>query len=479
MAVVLKLKNFDELFLKSTNEKYMLNYENNFDNENKERLDQLIMSNYSSDNLSLIPSCSCGELKGAYYVGDRCSKCNTLTRSSIDDNLAFLIWLERPEGVQRFISPMILAILLNRYKISRPTIPLVQYIMLPNFRIDDKYRNKNNPQLDKLNFLLEKEGIKRGYNSFIENFFPIIKLLETNFSKANKAAKEEFYNWIFENRNNIFSNYLPFPNKAIFAVDANELGSFIDRSLLEPLNSIRRLTGIDLHSQPVTSKQSKVARSLVELSSFYRKYIENSFFIKQGLVRQHISSTRSQFTARAVITSIHGTCNYDDLHLPWSLSCTLFREHILKGLSKRGYNYKHAVDFYMFHNRTYSPVIHEIFNEILEAAGGAIEVLMIRNPSLHRGSVQVLRVVRFKTDVEDNTISLSFGVVRSYGADFDGDEMNLQMVLTKKARDQLNNLEPHHSVLSLRGPNEFGNAFQYPKTIISSLANWYNNGSDQ
>lgn len=57
------------------------------------------------------------------------------------------------------------------------------------------------------------------------------------------------------------------------------------------------------------------------------------------------------------------------------------------------------------------------------------------------------------------------------------DALNLMMVLTKKAQAQLENFKPHHSVLALSGPNEFGNAIQFPKTIASTLASWYNNGS--
>ena len=420
MAVILELKNYDDLFNRTKNEKFLLNYEDAFSQENKERLDQLITSSYSSDNLSLIPACSCGELKGTYYVGDECSKCKTLVKSTIDDNLSFLIWVERPQTVQKFISPMVMAILLNRYKITRPSLQLVHYLIVPNLRIDARFQRKTVESLDKLDFLLAKENITRGYNSFVENFYKIIEILETNFSRAKKSEKEEFYNWLYENRNNIFSNYLPFPNKAIFTIDANELGSFIDRSLLEPLNAIRRLTGIDAYTQQTAGKQIKVAKSLIELSSFYRKYMENSFFKKPGLIRQHISSTRSHFTARAVITSIPGPNKYDDLHLPWSLSCTLLREHILKGLSNRGYSYKEAVNYFMFHNKIFSPVISEIFDDILKAAGGGIEVLLIRNPSLHRGSVQALRVVHFKKDVDDNTISTSLSILPSFNGDYDG-----------------------------------------------------------
>lgn len=53
------------------------------------------------------------------------------------------------------------------------------------------------------------------------------------------------------------------------------------------------------------------------------------------------------------------------------------------------------------------------------------------------------------------------------------DQLNLTLVLTHKANEELENFRPHHNVLSLSGPNEFSNALSFPKTITSTLANWF------
>jgi preprotein translocase subunit Sec63 len=54
------------------------------------------------------------------------------------------------------------------------------------------------------------------------------------------------------------------------------------------------------------------------------------------------------------------------------------------------------------------------------------------------------------------------------------DELNVTLVLTKKAYQNLCNFEPHHNVLSLNGPDEFSNAIAFPKTVVSTLSNWFN-----
>jgi len=474
MPVVLKLKNFDTIYNSLTTDKILINYIDIFNTENKEMLDKLIIKNYSEDNLSIIPSCHCGELKGTYYVGDVCSNCGTTVTSSIDDNISFLLWLETPQEVEYFISPIILAILIDRYKITKPNVPLIKYIMLPNYVIDKKQQKNNLWLLERLDFLLQSNDIKRGYNSFIQNFFKIIHILETEFVKEKISERQAFYNFLVNNKEHIFSRYLPFPNKIMFAMDSNELGRFIDKSLLNPINVIRRLTGIDLYTKPSYVKQVKVAKSLIDLAEFYKGYMKTAFFSKSGLIRQHISSTRSHFTARAVITSIPGPHDYDELHIPWSLACSLLREHILNRLYARGYSYKQAIDFLMYHNKIYHPLLDEIFKEIILASGNGVKCLFNRNPSLHRGSIQTVRITRVKTDVDDNTFSMSYLIAPSFNADYDGDELNLTLPLTERILRHMDNFESHHNLLSLTGPNEFTSNIKFPKTIVSTIANWMN-----
>lgn len=474
MPTVLRLKNFDELYYSLKSDKILINNYDIFNNETKELLDQLIIKNYSEDNLSIIPSCQCGELKGAYYVTNVCPECNTTVTSSVDDNVSFLLWLKQPQEVERFISPIVLSILLNRYKITKPNVPLIKYIMLPNYVIDKKQQKKNLHLLEKLDFLLQANNIKRGYNSFIQNFFKIIEILDSEFVKEKPNEKLAFYEFLMSYKDKIFSQYFPFPNKIMFAMDTNELGKFIDKSFLNPINVIRRVTGIDLYTKPSHVKQAKVAKSLIDLSEFYVAYMKSTFFSKPGLIRQHISSSRLHFTGRAVVTSIAGPHEYDELHMPWSLSCSLLREHILNRLYVRGYSYKQAINFLIYHNRIYHPLLDEIFKEIIGCTENGIKALFNRNPSLHRGSIQTVRITKIKTDTDDNTFSFSYLIAPSFNADFDGDQLNLTLILTQKAYRNLENFEPHHNVLSLSGVNEFSSYVKLPKTLVSTLSNWFN-----
>lgn len=420
MPVILKLQNYDGLFNRLTTDKIIINQVDIFNSENKEMMDSAIMMNYSEDNLSIIPSCKCGNIKGEYYVGDVCGKCSTTVTNSLDDAISFLIWAQAPKDVERFISPTMMMILLKRYKITKPNIKLVEYIMLPSMKIDTKQQRGNIHQLEKLDYILAQNGITRGYNSFVTHFFRIVEILETEFMKKAKNDEPDFLNFIHDNRDNIFSNYLPFPNRIIFATESSEFGRLIDKSILTPINVIRRLTGIDLNTRPGAIKQAKVARSMIELSQFYEKYMSDSIFSKPGLIRQQVDAARSHFTARAVIVSIAGPHEHDEVHICWSVACSLLRPYILNRLYARGYAYKQAINFLIYHNRIYHPLLDEIFHEIIQASGTGLTALFNRNPSLHRGSVQTVRITKVKTDATDTTFSMSDRIGPSFNSDHDG-----------------------------------------------------------
>lgn len=476
MSTVLKLKSADSLYHRLNTDKFLINTIDIFNTTNKEVLDRIIMKNYSEDNLSLLPSCQCEKLKGENYINDVCPECNTTVVNGLDDAISFLLWLSQPDKVERFVSPIVLSFLLKRYKITKPQVSLIEYILLPNMKIDKKQQRQNQDKLDKLDHLLQKNGIAKGYNSFIQNFFKIIEILETEFIKQPRGKEgSEFLNFLLENKNNLFSSYLPFPNKMIFTMESNELGRYFDKSLVSPINVIRRLTGIDIRTMPASIKQARVARSLIDLARFFEDYMANKIFSKPGLIRQHITSERTHFTARSVIVSIAGPHAHDELHINWSGACTLLRPFILNQLYAQGFSYKEAINHLLYHNKIYSPVLDGIFKEIIAASGTGLKAFFNRNPSLHRGSIQTVRITKVKIDPLDPTFSMSTRIAAALNADYDGDEVNLYLLTTEKLLRNGKYLEPYNNILGMSGPNEFSNNLKMAKTVVTSISNWMNN----
>jgi len=420
VPILMDFISFDHIYQSTTNDKILINTVDIFNNETRDILNELIVKNYTEDTISLIPKCECGNIQGTYYIGEKCPKCQTTVTQKLNDNINYLIWAKAPDGVQRYISPIVLALLeKKKIKVNKTSIDFVRWLIMPNYR----YANtvSGNSELESKIFgFLKQYKIERNYNSFVDNFAVIlnfIREIHNNLEPRKAKFNNVFFDTILNNQDKIFSSYLPFPNKIIFAYESNELGKFIDKSIITPLNSIRRLSGIDVRTTTSLSKQNKVANCLYDLASFYKTYLKSNIFSKPGLVRQHILSTRAHFTARAVITSITGPHAYDEIHIPWPVACSLLKEHLLSKLIRRDYTYRKATIFLTDHVRIYHPLMEELFNELLAESGNGLKAFFNRNPSLARGSIQTVRITKIKTNLSDNTISMSLMIAPSFNAD--------------------------------------------------------------
>lgn len=477
MSIDFKLTGFDDLFYNTTTPTFIVNDHDGTNIEVKEHIDNLLLNNIAGDNLSLVPSCMCGELKGAYYLGETCTnpKCGTKVTSVIDDKLTYLVWIRQPKGVAKLITPFMYNILLTRYKISSPSVHLVEYITQTNMRIAGR-NMRNYFKIEKLDFILKSKGIERGYNSFVENFVEIIKILELNFiTTGKKQDKLDFIEWVEKNHESFFSSYIPVPNRSLFVLDNGDGATYVDREMLNMINAVRRMTGIDVRGYNQTSVQNKTAKFIGYFARFYKNYFEANVFKKPGIIRKHITRTRSHFTIRAVVTSITEPHMNDEIHLPWSVGCSVYREHILRELMLSGMSYKQAINYFMGHINKFSTVINDIFLKLIGEANGGFPCFLNRNPSLHRGSWLSCRITRVKTDVGDNTMSVSYMNSPSLNMDFDGDMLHVTLLFTKESIEHASNFLLHHNVLSLKGPNEFSSAISLPKANIGTLSNWLYN----
>lgn len=480
MSISFKLRGFDQLFENTHTDKLIVNEHDGSDIEVKDYIDSLLMNNITTEKLSLIPTCLCGELRGHYYVGNRCPNedCNTIVKSPIEEQLTYLVWIRQPKNVGKLISPFFLHNLLTRYRITSPAVNLVEYIMVSNFQV--KGRNmRNYDKIEKLDYLLKNNDIPRGYNSFVDNYEKIIEILEMNFARTGTIKdKKEFIDWAISKKDQVFSGYIPVVNKSLFVLDTGNKGTFIDRSMLTMLSGVRRMTGIDLYQHSPANVQNKTARFLCEFARFYNSYFKDMIFQKSGLIRKHVTRARSHFTIRAVVSSLTTPHQPEDLLLPWSAATGIFREHILAALLARGYTYKASLDHLMLHIEKYSPLLDEIFKEILadKVAHGEVvpgEVTSTsRNPIIRRASFQFTRPVAVKTDPDDKTVSISYLLSPGFNMDFDGDMLHFTLMNTDKLRRGLERFKLHNSILSLNSPNEFSDVLAIPASISTNVSNW-------
>jgi hypothetical protein len=466
MPVYQKLVNFDLLYLQLNKSAIIVNDFVNIDEDDKTRIKNMIISEYSSDMISTIPTCDCNEVKGEYNLGVICKHCNTPVKAIIEDSIEPILWFRRPKGVAKLINPTVWMLLCNKFKKSGFSI--IHWIA------DSTYKAtvKQPPIIDKLIL----DGIPRGYNSFVDNFDYIMEYLFKIKDFINRKEKTNYLKKLIdENRSIIFSDYLALPNKALLILEKGNTGTYMDFNIPKAMDAIQMITSIDFaimdHSPKV--KENRTIKAISKLSEYYATHISNSISGKTGQLIKHVFGTRTNFNFRAVISSITDKHKYDEVYVPWSIGMTAFRPHVINKLMRRGYDLNSSIAIISGHVERYNPMLDEILNELIdESPHKGIVIIEHRNPTLLSGSAQTKKITRFKTDIGDHTVSTSILTVKAPNSDYDGDALNYSIALDNYLGDLWSTLEPHNNIFLINSPNEISDNISIPKPVISTMSSW-------
>lgn len=410
MSVHLELVNFNEIFSQLKHPPIIINDIAESTEAEKEGLKSLIFKDYDSDLLKNLPSCECGAINGEFNIGVHCLNCNTKVTSPIDQELEPILWVRSPQGVEKLINPVIWIMLCQRF--TKNSYNVINWLTDTTFRPSVK-------SVDVLPELIEV-GIQRGYNYFVQNFFEIIEYMFNMKKFKNKDSGNELLDLIMQNKDCIFSDYLPLPNRSLLIVEKTGVGVYVDNIITGAIDAIQTIASIDcsLAQHSVRTKENRTTKTIAGLASFYNQYITNHLGTKHGLLRQHNFGSRSNFAFRAVVTSITDKHEYDEVHIPWPVAISVFRYHLINYLQKLGYTANAAIGLLNAYAKVYNPLIDSIFDTLIDASPRkGIDITLNRNPSLARGSIQRCRITKIKKDPSIPTVSFSILIVTPLNAD--------------------------------------------------------------
>jgi hypothetical protein len=463
MPVVQTLSPIDQLFYETENKIII----NDLKLHDADTLRNALYVQYQ-DKIDMVPSCTCGYLKGAYLKGEICNRCGTPVTDKFTE-VKPLVWIRKFREDLKFLSPYMWAFINN----------ILGKADSLRWLADTTY----NPG-EQQSFLYTIKDFMggRGYRNLIRNLIPILELVK-GFSKFKKPEKQRdldiAINLLKEHPEACFSNYIPMLNRNLFVKEISNkdvytsaiLGDVLDTSMLV-LNTLNRPN--------VTEKRLEIltAKVIAKMAELFNKYARENLAGKTKLIRKHIYGTRAHFTSRAVITAITGKHHYQELHLPWVIAIPLFRPHILNKLVKRGYSYREASDKIFAASTTIDDEIYEILNELIkESPHMGIPVLFHRNPTLLQGSSQLYYITKIKKDYEDRTISLSTLTIKAPNGDYDGDAMNLILLIDEKMHQNALTLAPKYNIVSLEY-FEINGYLYIPSTVMPNIANYIKNNED-
>lgn len=407
MPVYQKLLSFDGLFGELRESPIILNDIPYNTSEEKEAVKELTTTRYSNDVVSLLPSCRKGCTKGEFSKGHTCPVCKTIVRPSVDDDVNPTVWLRRPNGVDKLISPICYILLKNRFTAS--SFNIIQWLM------DTRYVSQNKPPA--VLAKIQAAGIKQGYNNFVKNFGPIMNFLfDLKEFKIKKGTVDYLRMLIEQNIHCVFSEHIPLPSRAMLIIERTNVGTYVDKAVEDAVDIIETLVSIDkdFYDQRSKTKENRTAKAIAKLGSFYEKYYSENFSQKEGQFRRHWYGARTVFSGRGVIISITVPHRYDEIEVPWGMGLTMFRPHVITKLMRRGRSLNSAIGHILNHVGKFTEDLNEILCELVdETPDKGIYSIIQRNPSLMQGSAQRVKIGRFKTNPKDQCIGMSILIVKA------------------------------------------------------------------
>jgi len=407
MPVVQSLISHDELFQEVRN-KILLN---NISLTNMADVKDKIYTIYEKD-ISLIPQCSCGYYKGEYLKGEICPRCKEVV-TSVYDELKPVFWVYKFREDLPFINPKFWAML---SRVIYKNLDALRYLA------DTNYNPKNKPPIfEHLKILLGG----RGYKKVVNNLEKIILYLLSNSSYKTKSKRDKL-NLLLkiyrEEKDKIFSNYLPLFDRKLFVMEKDIRGNFTSHVLSDAIDIatdiVLTVNSLDVSERKLENKTGKLISSIATL---FTKYLTEFVAKKGGLLRRNIYGSRSHFTFRYVISSLDPRYDYDIIRVPWEVGPVVFRPHLLGKLLRRGFSLKEAQKLLDKSVKHYHPLLDELMQELIdESPYKGIPCLANRNPSLGKGSIHLVYITEFKKDPEETTVDLSVLIAPSLNADYDG-----------------------------------------------------------
>jgi hypothetical protein len=468
MAVTQRLLNMDAYFKSCSGDKIIINDLSFFNNEHLEKINHSLMTIYeNSETLSTKPSCDCGATKGMFRIGKYCNQCGTQCLEP-HTKVKPLLWLKTLTPEIKFLNPtvwLMISQILNKKR------DLLRWLC------DYRY---NPPTKVPKHIIGIRDDVLNGervYSNTMNHLEQILVYLLNHASYKTQPRQQilkDMLELIHNNPNALFSEYLPIINKKIFVVEEVRKGKFINLASADIVDVVK--TWLKICSEDSVNEKiynATLGSMLSNLAGLYKTYFDQYLVKKSGTFRKHVYGARSHFTFRCVIVSVPGKHKHDEISAPWCVGVTAFRPHILNKLTKRGYTYKSAILKLYRSIISFDTEIYEILNELIkESPYRGIPCIIQRNPSLKQGSANLVYITQFTDDPSNMTIKFSCLIAKAPNADYDGDELNVTILLDNYMCEQFKTLQPFFNVPDIAKPYEISGNLGLLSPSTSIIANY-------
>lgn len=465
MAIHLGLVSHDRAIATLSHPPIILNDLFDLTQEDRDIVDGVTLTKFKGDLLENLPRCQCNKYRGYPDLGIVCEVCGHEVTDPQGD-LEAITWIRKPNGIAALMSPEFFLQLREVFTASR--------FCVIDWLIDPFYMRRISSYPAWM-LRIEMMSLPRGYNNFVNNFDHILSQL-AQIKEFQKQMLDDFLEEVKQNRDIIFSSYIPVPNKAILVLEEETTATYVDDIFIGATDAIRKMVGIDTEHSSLTldEKERRTYGLLLNLARFYDDVYQTFFASKKGMFRKHVYGTRCHWSFRAVISSIDGPCEGDELHIPWGIALCVFEVHIASALMAEGWTPNQVKGFVADHIFTYNEKLHQIMTKLInESPEKGIRCNFNRNPTMSRSSILSMRITVIKTNLRDSTASIPIPVTKLPNADFDGDECNFTLDLDNRMSRNMYGLRPHMNMFDSNKVRKLSNLFALPKPQTTMIGNMF------
>lgn len=362
-----------------------------------------------------------------------CPICGTEIKN-VGDDFTYFGWIETKEPY-KFIHPNmydVLSVFLgpdNLESIIEPEVEL-DADGKPMSGYDKRLFKKKASRRFKKKTSIDNKYAGIGLLGFREHFDEIMKYFYSK--KATTPLKKAYYADIMANRNIIFCNHLPVYTTQL-RIAKVEHGQLAFENTNADFNILATLAAKINKDYLSVYRNTKYQNQLLWDMQMHIKSISTEIISiltgKKGAIRSIITG-RTAMSERSVITPLP-SLRMDEVTLPYH-GLVLLMEQILINIIKKSYNitYSNAYKIWYYASLKVDQRVLDIINNMIKT--GSIKVLINRNPTISYQSIIFKRVVGCTLDF---TMGMDEYTLKGLGADFDGDTLNIELLLNKEFSD--------------------------------------------
>jgi len=383
-------------------------------------------------------SCDCGTIQGRFHENVTCKQCQTqvICRDSAFSKRG---WIDF--GRYEIISPLF-------YSYVAKVVGATQLGRILGFE-----RKMN------INGIARDEGVGTNYENlgmlgFRQNWQEVLAHFERRF--GNDPKKVATAKFIRENAGRMFTSKFPVFSHILrpaIVVDKQMIFEEVNNTFNTMLQTSRLLNDYSAPERTETNVNSCLLR-IQELSNEIFQHILGALSGKGGYLRSSLLGVRVNFSARCVITPHPPEKEIDEISIPYVTFLELYKFHLIKIISTmRRTTISKALEIWSQAQSKFDAVVYHAMKEMIKRApDGGMPILLNRNPTIAFGSILLMRITEVKRSLHDMTASLSNNVLKLLGADFDGDVLNIIVLLDKDFADAFRVFDPRLMMVSRDAP---------------------------